>query len=218
MENLLVPLLHPNPNDTTKPPLIITDKAFTKMTYWTKVAKDKNREVSGIGLITKKYGGFFVDTVWLIGASKVSRGHVEQDVSQVYEKMTELYMSKKASIQNLRFLWHSHVDFEVFWSGTDEENCRKTFCPDAPWTVNLVMNTRGHFLARVDYPSKKGEPDNRIPIYLRVPLRAPKARKLLSEYQEKNASVDLREAQRSLLQNKQPSGFIQSVLSEISNY
>lgn len=153
------------------PKLILSLTAYRKMTIWTHLAADLRKwEVSGLGTCLKKHGGYFVSDVWLIEPQKVAGASVDQDPAAINALIQNLVMgtgeireskdSNKISfvggrdIVNIRFLWHSHVDFGVGWSGTDDKTARFDFCPDAKWTINLVLNTKGHFLARMDFPEE----------------------------------------------------------------
>lgn len=47
----------------------------------------------------------------------------------------------------LCFRWHSHAEGAVFWSMRDEQDIRTW---KGTWVANLVVNTRGDYLARLD--------------------------------------------------------------------
>lgn len=49
--------------------------------------------------------------------------------------------------KSLCFRWHSHADGAVFWSTRDEQDIAAW---KGDWTVNLVVNTLGEYLGRLD--------------------------------------------------------------------
>lgn len=170
------------PRNEQLPTIVLSLTAYRKVSLWTKLAADINNwEVSGLGTILAKHGGLFVSDVWLIKPSRVGGAHVEQDPAAINALMRKLYTGGR-DIKNLRFLWHSHANFGVGWSGTDDQTAREDFCPDAPWTVNLVTNAQGQFLARQDFPKTRDDPKNNLPVRLLIPITAGLSRKYREQY------------------------------------
>lgn len=169
MEKLLVQLNDVEVSEQA-PALHLSLQAYKKMMVWTKQAAYVHKwEVSGLGLCLKKKNIYKVSEVWLIEPSSVGGASVKQDPKAIHALMQKLWMGKGVpketdseqvsfeggkSLRNLRFLWHSHADFGVGWSSVDDENARYDFCQDSEWTINLVINAKGHMLARMDYPQQ----------------------------------------------------------------
>jgi hypothetical protein len=105
------------------------------------------------------------------------------DPMAVGDLMVELFQSGK-SLSKLKFHWHSHAHFNVFWSSIDDQTSRE-FCSDAEWTVSLVVNTHGHHLARMDFPNTKEDPIHNLPTRLEIPFYRPFLAKLENDYQTK---------------------------------
>jgi len=171
MDTILMRLNRTDNKDPKIPVVILSLKAYKKITLWTKTAAEINNwEVSGLGTVVPKYGGYYVSDVWLIEPSKVSGGEVEQNPADIHALMQKLFVGTGIpketkdpnrvsfeggrDLKNLRLLWHSHGNMGVGWSGTDDRTARVEFCPDAKWTLNIVTNARGHFLARMDFPAR----------------------------------------------------------------
>jgi hypothetical protein len=194
-------------------------------------------EVSGLGTCVKKKGNYFVSDVWLIKPKTVGHTTVDQSPEAINELIQKLVMGTGVirptqgdnvsfvggkSMKNIRFLWHSHVDFGVGWSGTDDATARFDFCPDSDWTVNLVVNTKGHFLARLDFPKENNElvriaRENNLPtindttvnklnVALQVRVDAPLGNKLSKEYIETHREFLEKTVKRTYSSDSKPVG------------
>lgn len=115
--------------------------------------------------------------------------HIDEYLETGTVSDTEAFMeiadilSKEGRFKSLKFFWHSHVNFAVGWSGTDDRSAR-TVLPKAKWTVNLVTNTHGHYLARMDFPRTQEEPLHDLPIKLQLPFEKYIRDKYTNLYQE----------------------------------
>lgn len=104
-------------------------------------------EVTGIGLMeTAKSGTLEVTKIFLpkqsacAGFCDFAEGELNRilyDVIQEDPKQAKMLCSR----------WHSHADGSVFWSARDEQDIDAW---KGAWVVNLVVNTRGDYLARLD--------------------------------------------------------------------
>lgn len=56
------------------------------------------------------------------------------------------------SMNDLRFVWHSHVDFSPFWSGVDIGDINSTGqgLVESPYVINMVINRMAEYLCRID--------------------------------------------------------------------
>lgn len=170
------------------PMLVLSMAAFKRIQYWTKQAALLNREVSGLGLVSELKDYYYVSEAWVIKPERIGGAHVHMDPMAIQERMFDLFQRGKR-LSQLRFLWHSHANFGVGWSRDDDETARDIFGADSPWTINLVTNSKGSFLARMDFPSSKEEPIHDLPVRLEIPVYAPMERKLELQYAE--AHIDL---------------------------
>ena len=170
------------------PSLILTESVLKRIQLWTRLAADQfDYEISGMGCIYKRSYGYVVTDVCLIKPQRASGGHVEMDPASIYEVYKKLY-EKNINIKHWRFLWHSHVRFDTFFSGTDDHTARSIFCPDAEWTFNLVTNVYGKFKARMDFPLTQEDPLDDIPVKLLLPYKSILQKKWERQYQEEFSS------------------------------
>lgn len=59
---------------------------------------------------------------------------------------------KEGRIDELRFCWHSHVNFGAFFSSTDKDMVRKVRDHGPiPWFASVVLNKKGETHAQLDY-------------------------------------------------------------------
>jgi hypothetical protein len=173
MQRLFVPLNEPAQKwqSSKKNVVILSVNAFKKIRHWTiQASRDHHWETSGLGTVTLRHGGLFINDAWLLKPEKVGAANVDQDPASIAALMSELYtgtgeprLSAKTGqflgfkggkdMKNLRLLWHTHNDFGVGWSGTDDQTAKFDFCPDSEWTLNICTNRQGHFVCRQDFPA-----------------------------------------------------------------
>lgn len=106
-------------------------------------------EVTGIGTIRVLGREDLLVTELFLPHQKTSPAVCEfadGELNQIMYDLIERDPERGAS--DLRFRWHSHGRGQVFWSGKDENDIDSW---EAPWVVNLVINTRGEHLLRLDY-------------------------------------------------------------------
>jgi len=217
MDKLFLRLNHRETNkDPNCPVLVLSVQAYRKLMFWTKYASEVNKwEVSGLGTVQPRHGGYFVSNVWLIKPEAVGAAHADMDGHGVASLMQKLFYGTGEmrettgdnvsyvggrDLKNLRFLWHSHNNFGVGWSGTDNRTAKLEFCQDAKWTINLNLNAMGHMIARMDFPVKnhkllvKAKAENKgsmkdttiyeLPIRLLVPIAKSQVESYRAEYVE----------------------------------
>lgn len=105
-----------------------------KIMYWI----DKtDQEVSGFGKIlwNAEEKAFVVSDVWLV-KQEVGAAHTDIDETAIGKL---LYQTKDMP-GDLRFWWHSHVNMDVFWSGTDTETIKSL--GSKGWIVASVFNKK----------------------------------------------------------------------------
>jgi hypothetical protein len=188
-QHILVKLNSARANVAGVPTLVLSDKVLKQIQLWTRMAADDfNYEISGMGAIRRKSYGYLVSEVCLIKPERANQGVVDMDPAAIYRVYADLY-AKNKNIKHWRFLWHSHVRMNTFFSGTDDHTARYVFCPDAEWTFNLVTNVYGKMYARMDFPATQEEPVENLPVKLLVPFSKPTQTKWEAEYQREFASV-----------------------------
>lgn len=106
-------------------------------------------EVTGIGTVQVVDPEHLLVTEIFLPYHKTSPGDCEFADGELNQIMYDLIeRDPEHGASELRFRWHSHGYGNVFWSGKDENDINDW---DASWVVNLVMNARGEYLARLDY-------------------------------------------------------------------
>jgi proteasome lid subunit RPN8/RPN11 len=102
-------------------------------------------EVNGFGYTEIRDGVIYVTDVFIL-AQTVSAAHAETDPRALDEHLT--YMREAGMDPGcMRFQWHSHVNMDAYFSGTDLENINN-------WVGNLlvsvVVNKLGEYSCRLD--------------------------------------------------------------------
>lgn len=121
-------------------------------------------EITSLGTIENIDGKFRVKQIF-IPRQLVNPGYCETTEGALNEIVSDLLENNAADIANLRFRWHSHADGSVFWSATDERDISSW---EGPWVVNLVVNTNGDYLARLDI--SQGLEVVNIPLSVRIDI------------------------------------------------
>lgn len=140
-----------SPNEADKFKLNIPDKVFEKIMYW--INKASPNEVSGFGSLDfdEETREFTVRDAMLL-EQEVSCGSAEIDDNSINKAMYKMRNEPNA----LKWHWHSHPTFDVFWSGTDEELIRQL--GRKGWIVATVFNCkkemRTAFLTSVELMGK----------------------------------------------------------------
>ena len=121
-----------------------------KMQGWCNAA---NGEVSGLFCVKLQDAVFHVYDVFLpeqngsTGFTKID-GHAN---GRLYG-----FLQKKYGLEGMADLkgwWHTHYNFNVFWSGTDDDTAQSNAILAEDWSLSIVINQRGEWLARVDVVS-----------------------------------------------------------------
>ena len=128
-----------------KEAVIVQSHVWKKIHGWCKAAKS---EVSGLGLVRLTDKGMEVYDVFL-PKQKCSSAYTELDDLATPRLITRLHKTKRAT-QDLRFWWHTHYNFGVFWSTTDDNNAREMVETNGDWLLSIVVNQAGDYRCRVD--------------------------------------------------------------------
>ncbi len=102
-------------------------------------------EINGFGLIRQLSAGVFrLDEVYILD-QQVSYVHAVTDTDALSQNDSEL--AERGEYELRRFQWHSHVDFEAYFSNVDVRNIMRR---EESWLISMVLNKFGHFEARLD--------------------------------------------------------------------
>lgn len=138
----------------------IEKHCWTKMHGWCRAA---GSEVSGVGLADLKDGKFVVSDVYL---PKQQCSSSYTDIDDAAMGKLNYKMFKKGNESRLRFWWHTHYNFNTFWSGTDDDTAQKLMKTNGEWELSLVINQRGDWLCRMDMMSPFNITVDNLPVFL----------------------------------------------------
>lgn len=142
--------------------LYIQKHCWEKMHGWCKAA---NSEVSGLGLAQIVDGIFVVSDVFL-PKQYCSGAATELDDIAKGALNYHLYQKNKRYPKMVRIWWHTHYNFDVFWSGTDDDCSQLLAQTNGEWSVSLVINQAGDWLARADFVKPVRLTIDEIPVFL----------------------------------------------------
>lgn len=108
----------------------IDNDVYRKVMHWIQKAKG---EVSGLGKVEIVNGQFRVTSAILLEQSNTG-ATTEITAEAIGKAMFEL----KDEPGHLNWWWHSHVDFDVFWSGTDMDTIHEL--GQHGWFLSTVLN------------------------------------------------------------------------------
>lgn len=114
------------------PKVFIDDEVYQKIMYWVNKSSD---EVSGLGRI-KRVG----DDVHVISVMLLPQKNTGASTDIEPEDVAKAMYETREQEGDLQFWWHSHVNMNVFWSGTDTDTIKKI--SEGGWFVSTVFNKR----------------------------------------------------------------------------
>lgn len=143
----------------SKPQVLITPLALQKLNSFIDLC---DVEISGLGIV-EKVGelSFLIKDVFTLRQSGSGGGTKLHD-DAVGELMGK-YLAENKKLEELKLWWHSHVNFNVFWSSTDWRTAR---CFSNNWMLCIVGNKKGEYLARLDIYEPFPMVIDQIPIHL----------------------------------------------------
>lgn len=101
-------------------------------------------EINGFGYIDRVGNTFMLEKIFLL-KQVATAGSVEVDERALVQYMTDA-LQRGENTGRIRFQWHSHVNMNAYFSGTDLDNISRY----EEWMVSLVANKHGEFSARLD--------------------------------------------------------------------
>lgn len=114
----------------------IPDRVYNKVIYW---VKKSSVEISGFGTVVyfPKESTFVIQDAILLKQEN-GAAHTDIDPASLGKAMYELHQRNAPG--ELKWWWHSHVNMQTFWSGTDE-NTIKDLGKNG-WIIATVFNKR----------------------------------------------------------------------------
>lgn len=125
--------------------ILIAKDLMDKMFGWANAAKG---EVSGMGLVRRAGDIFTIYDVFIL-PQESDAGYTELDRDGLAKLSMDLH-KKGAAVKDLRFWWHSHADFGVFFSSTDDTCANALLGANGEWGVSIVVNKKRDYLSRID--------------------------------------------------------------------
>lgn len=126
-------------------------------------------EVGGLGQVTynAEKNLFLITDIYLIEqtVSAASTLLSPEGLMKFYNERTQINPADDYS--QYKLWWHSHYNFQTFWSGTDEATIESLDqeTPENNWFLSVVGNQAGSMIARLDVYSPFRFTRNNIPIF-----------------------------------------------------
>jgi len=132
--------------------IMISVKAMTKIFSYTRTV---NSEIGGLMLVNEDENIPIIEDVVLY-KQEVTSTTVELDAEELGKQMSILATKNPKKISMLKGWWHSHNDFQTFWSATDDECFENFINAGCNITYGVVVNKDGSIKARVDIKTPIG--------------------------------------------------------------
>lgn len=116
-----------------QPKVIIDNEVYRRIMHW---INKSDHEVSGLGMVSLQPDGI-LRVIHAMLLPQVNTG-TSTDIEP--EDAAKMLFKCKDLPGDLRFWWHSHVNMEVFWSGTDMDTIRKIGA--GGWFLSTVFNKK----------------------------------------------------------------------------
>ncbi len=104
-----------------------------------------DQEIAGFGRVKRNGNVYEIYDVFIVD-QEVTSTSASLTAESIGAAMSEI-VAQGGQIDDVYFHWHSHVNMDVFWSGTDE-NAIATL--ELPFLISLVGNKRGQYKLRID--------------------------------------------------------------------
>src|SRR3990167_1808691 len=130
--------------------IIFLENIYNQMYTYCNLAKG---EISGLGEVEVKGNDIIIKQIILLKqiCSPASTVISEETINNfIYQ-----FAKKGLDTQNWKLWWHTHYDFGVFWSMTDEDNIKNLITLSKNFLVSVVINKKGEVLSRLDLGGKE---------------------------------------------------------------
>lgn len=112
--------------------VVIAPEVYQKVMYWV----NKSRiEISGFGKVEFNGTQLLVTQAYLLDQENTA---ASTDINA--DAMAKLMFESKDDAGHLNWWWHSHVNMDVFWSGTDRSTIRQV--GEQGWCLATVFNKK----------------------------------------------------------------------------
>lgn len=124
--------------------LIIPQRSYLKMIRYTRAVEG---EISGMANVDwdKKHVNLVVSEVYLL-KQEATTGTVQLEDQAVDDFMLEIILN--GATQTPRLWWHSHYDFEPFFSSVDEDTIKRYGDKTKSFWVAICINQKGNMEAK----------------------------------------------------------------------
>ena len=112
--------------------VIIAPEVYQKVMYWVNKSKV---EISGFGKVEFNGTQLLVTEAYLLDQENTSS---TTDINA--DAMAKLMYESRDDAGHLNWWWHSHVNMDVFWSGTDRSTIRQV--GEQGWCLATVFNKK----------------------------------------------------------------------------
>lgn len=130
-----------------KPQVIMTPEAYFRMMEYCRQAVG---EVTGFGCVTEVGDTLFVDEIFIV-PQRATAGGVHVDAKDLLDFMTYAKEQGRPDwITKSKLWWHSHADFGVFRSKTDNDTI-EMFLGMQPYVLAIVGNHKGEYECSLHY-------------------------------------------------------------------
>lgn len=121
--------------------------AWQKMYGWCRAAQS---ECSGMGLARIENDGSIVVYEVFFPKQYCSSGWTELDEEHLSALQQKLFLQGR-DLAHFRFWWHTHYNFDTFWSGQDEKMAQTLAKTNGEWQLSIVINQKGDYRCRIDF-------------------------------------------------------------------
>jgi len=133
--------------------ILIEKEVAIKLKSYTKFAKG---EISGVGKsIINEDGDIQIVDIALFD-QECTGAHTDIDDKSMAKFMYEMHQ-RNEPLDNWNVWWHTHADFDVYWSQTDDD-CIVGHKNNNEYLVSIVTNKAGDLLGRLDVFPKDNSP------------------------------------------------------------
>jgi len=165
--------------------LELSNLAYSKMVHYTQKARG---EISGFGKI-KKIGNRIIVTNVKIFKQKCTSIHTSLDEETLHLFLGRL-IRRGENIGKWKLWWHSHNDFGVHWSGTDEDNITRH--SENSYLLSICINKNVDMIGRIDDKGQQADiPVKVLPIRGKLKENCYREVKRKVEYERFNRRVEI---------------------------
>ena len=154
--------------------ILVLENPHLKMLYYARASRG---EVSGLGKVKITKDEVVITDAILI-EQECSGSETTLD-EEMLSKFIVDSVKRGETLRDYRLWWHSHNDFGVFWSSTDEDTIKKLSRNRV--LISLCINKRGEMVSRFDRGSRRED-------LLFIPNDKPKLRRECKEEVKKKVT------------------------------